>query len=56
MVLVESKLHTKAFKEFQAELRLLPKAADMLISKKYQPVVNTLTTRQICQIVFINEL
>lgn len=54
MVLLESKANTNAFKEFQAELRLLPKASDVLISKKCEPVVNTLTTRQICQMVFIN--
>jgi GTPase len=56
MVLVESKLSLKAFKEFQVEIRLIPKALDVVITKKHQPVVNTLTTRQICQIISTKEL
>lgn len=54
MVLIESKLQTKAFKEFQAEIRLLSKTAEVLITNRYQPVINTLTTRQICEIVTLD--
>lgn len=55
MVLVESKSMCKAIKEFQAEIRLLSNGPDVPIKNRYQPVLNTLTTRQICEIVSMAE-
>lgn len=54
MVLVESKANPRAAYEFQAELELYPNAQqEVVITRKYQPVINTLTTRQSCIIVVI---
>ena len=50
MVLIESKSNPKAAYEFLAELTSYGKE-DVTITSKYQPVVNTLNTRQICFIV-----
>lgn len=52
MVLVESKSNPKAAHEFLAEFVLYhSKKEEIKITRKYQPVVNTLTIRQICTIV-----
>lgn len=52
MVLVESKSNPRAAHEFSAEFVLYQSSKDEIkITKKYQPVVNTLTIRQICNIV-----
>ena len=56
MVLVDSKRNPKATYQFSAEF--IPygnNAQELKISPKYEPVINTLTTRQICDIVFLNE-
>lgn len=55
MVLIDQEAEIKAVKEFSAEIRLLPRATEVSISKKYQPVVNTLTTRQECEIIFLKK-
>lgn len=52
MVLIESKNNPKATYEFSASFRLYSNdATDIKITAKCQPVINTLTTRQICDIV-----
>jgi hypothetical protein len=54
MMLVDSKSNPKATYEFLVEMT--PYSSDreeFTIFEKYQPVINTLTTRQICQIVVI---
>lgn len=53
MVLVESKTNPRAAYEFQADLELYPGACEVVISRRYEPVVNTLTTRQSCIIVVL---
>jgi GTPase len=55
MVLIESKSNPKATHEFTASL--MPygnNTQEIKITGKYQPVINTLTTRQICDIIFVN--
>jgi hypothetical protein len=55
MVLIESKSNPKATHEFTASL--IPygnNTQEIKITARYQPVVNTLTTRQICDIIFVN--
>lgn len=51
MVLVESKIDPKAAYEFEVELTTFGTNQPTIITNKYQPVVNSLTTRQICTIV-----
>lgn len=53
MVLVESKSDPKAAYEFEVELTPFGTAEPIVITNKYQPVVNSLTTRQICRIVMM---
>ena len=50
MVLIESKNKLKAAFEFLAELIICHKEIKE-ISLNFEPVINTLTTRQICRIV-----
>lgn len=52
MVLIESKSNPKATHEFSAEFCIYGNnPQENKITGKYQPVINTLTTRQICDIV-----
>lgn len=54
MVLIDSKSNPKAVYEFLVEFT--PYSSDrepFSITEKYLPVINTLTTRQICQIIFL---
>jgi hypothetical protein len=55
MVLIDNEAETKAVKEFSIEIRLLPRASEVSISTKYHPVINTLTTRQECEIIFLKQ-
>ena len=55
MVLIESKSNPKATYEFTAEFYVYGNnPQEIKITAKYQPVINTLTTRQICDIVAMN--
>lgn len=52
MVLIESKTNPRAAYEFLAEFKSYVNSKEEIkITEKYQPVINTLTTRQICNIV-----
>jgi GTPase len=53
MVLVESKTDPKGAYEFEAELTPFGITQPITITNKYQPVVNSLTMRQICRLVIM---
>lgn len=54
MVLVDGKSNPKAVYEFLVELTAYSSdREEFTISEKYQPVINTLTTRQTCQIIMM---
>jgi hypothetical protein len=56
MVLVESKSNPKSAHEFSAEFVLYhSNKEEIKITRKYQPVVNTLTIRQICSIISVSD-
>ena len=56
MVLIDSKRNPKATYEFCAEfIPYSNNSQELKISPKYEPVINTLTTRQICDIVTMKD-
>jgi GTPase len=55
MVLVDSRLNPRAFREFICRLDLYGEQPEVSFNEKYKPVVNTITSRQSCLIIMTEE-